>query len=430
MKNILLVNPWIYDFAAYDLWMKPWGLLKISAILKKNGFKVYLVDALDRQHPLINKNIQVSSNKTGKFCSEEVIKPLPIRNIPRKYKRYGLSCDNFIKALPEKPIDMILVSSGMTYWYPGVFEAIKLLKTKYGAPIVLGGIYASLMYKHAECNSGADYVIKNKELYKLADIIGKKCDFSFQNILNENIDYSWYPNAVYGVLRISLGCQFNCAYCAQKLLGPDFLLKSQEQALKEIEFLYKRNIRTFAFYDDALLADEDYITSYFEEIIGKGIKADFYTPNGLHARHISEKVATLMRKMTFINPILSLETSVDEKGKVWHDKVTKEELKRAVFFLKQAGYKDGEYTVYLLLGAPGSSLENVKESIDFVHFLGGKVSLSEFSPIPGARLAEKFTEALEEPLLQNNSVFPDFNQSEWKDVRLVKTYARKLNSNW
>ncbi|MBD3380022.1 MAG: B12-binding domain-containing radical SAM protein, partial [Candidatus Omnitrophica bacterium] len=51
MKNILIVNPWIYDFAAYDLWMKPWGLLKISSILKRNGFGVDLIDCLDRHHP-------------------------------------------------------------------------------------------------------------------------------------------------------------------------------------------------------------------------------------------------------------------------------------------------------------------------------------------------------------------------------------------
>ena len=31
---ILLINPWIYDFAAYDLWSKPLGLLYIAALLK------------------------------------------------------------------------------------------------------------------------------------------------------------------------------------------------------------------------------------------------------------------------------------------------------------------------------------------------------------------------------------------------------------
>jgi hypothetical protein len=32
-KSILLVNPWIHDFAAYDLWMKPLGLLYLGGIL-------------------------------------------------------------------------------------------------------------------------------------------------------------------------------------------------------------------------------------------------------------------------------------------------------------------------------------------------------------------------------------------------------------
>ena len=34
-RKILLVNPWIYDFAAYDLWVKPLGLLYIGATAKE-----------------------------------------------------------------------------------------------------------------------------------------------------------------------------------------------------------------------------------------------------------------------------------------------------------------------------------------------------------------------------------------------------------
>jgi len=35
--KILLINPWIYDFAAYDEWMKPLGLLYIASFLEKFG---------------------------------------------------------------------------------------------------------------------------------------------------------------------------------------------------------------------------------------------------------------------------------------------------------------------------------------------------------------------------------------------------------
>ncbi|MFC1549226.1 radical SAM protein, partial [Candidatus Omnitrophota bacterium] len=143
MKKILLVNPWIHDFAAYDLWIKPWGLLKISSILKDNGFDVYYTDVLDRHHPLLKKKTREYPDGTGKFFSEEIEKPRVFKDIPRKYKRYGLPLELFERSLPGEDIDLIFVTSVMTYWYPGVFEAIKILKRKYEkVPVILGGIYA------------------------------------------------------------------------------------------------------------------------------------------------------------------------------------------------------------------------------------------------------------------------------------------------
>ena len=431
MKKILLVNPWIYDFAAYDLWLKPWGLLKISSILKKNGFKVYYVDTLDRHHPLIKEKINDRADGTGKYLTEVIKQPDVFQDIPRKYKRYGLSLESFRKALPREDIDFILVSSSMTYWYQGVFQAIKMLRRVYkGVPVILGGTYASLCYSHAVEKSGADYVVKNNELNKLSLILGKECDFSFSNILDELIDYEYYHNSAYAVLRISLGCPFNCLYCAQKLLGPGFILKDKKSALKEIKMFCQRGIRNFAFYDDALLFNQDYISWYLEAIVKEvGQDVNFYTPNGLHAKFLTENIAGLMKKANFINPILSLETVNKGKEKLWHRKVTGEQLQKAISNLKKAGYKKGEYSVYLMLGAPGSNIEEVKEGVDFVHSLGARISLSEFSPIPGTKMAENFNGIDEEPLLQNNSFFPSFALSEWKDIHSVKEKAVCLNTS-
>ncbi len=431
MKKILIVNPWIYDFAAYDLWLKPWGFLKISSILKKAGFQLYYVDTLDRHHPLIKEKIKDRSDGTGKYLTEEIKQPDVFQNIPRKYKRYGLSLQYFIKALPQEDMDFILVSSSMTYWYQGVFQAIKTLKRVYqGVPVILGGTYASLCYSHAVEKSGADYVVKNNELDKLSLILGKKCDFSFSNILDELIDYEYYHNPAYAVLRISLGCPFNCLYCAQKLLGPGFMLKDKKSALKEIKLLYQRGIRNFAFYDDALLFNQDYIKWYLEAILKEiGQDMSFYTPNGLHAKFLSREIAKLMKEVNFVNPILSLETVNKGKEKLWHQKVTGEQLQKAISNLKEAGYKKGEYSVYLMLGAPGSNIKEVREGVEFVHSLGARISLSEFSPIPGTKMAENFNGINEEPLLQNNSFFPSFALSEWKDIHSVKEKAVCLNAS-
>ena len=48
--RILLVNPPIYDFTAYDFWARPYGLLRVAGHLRDRADLV-LVDFLDRLHP-------------------------------------------------------------------------------------------------------------------------------------------------------------------------------------------------------------------------------------------------------------------------------------------------------------------------------------------------------------------------------------------
>lgn len=47
MKKVLIINPWIYDFAAYDYWLKPLGLLYLASYLRKNNVEVMFLDCLD-----------------------------------------------------------------------------------------------------------------------------------------------------------------------------------------------------------------------------------------------------------------------------------------------------------------------------------------------------------------------------------------------
>ncbi|GIW82674.1 MAG: hypothetical protein KatS3mg105_4481 [Gemmatales bacterium] len=45
--KILLVNPPIYDFSAYDFWLKPYGMLRVAGYLRRHAeFKLF--DYLDR----------------------------------------------------------------------------------------------------------------------------------------------------------------------------------------------------------------------------------------------------------------------------------------------------------------------------------------------------------------------------------------------
>ena len=166
-RRVLLINPWIHDFAAYDLWCEPLGLLSIATWLRNAGAQVSFIDCLDRFHPKLLEKIPAdwSSRQReryfcGKFYKKRINPPEVIAHIDRNYFQYGLPEQLFFDSLiaEEKP-DICLITSMMTFWYPGTIHTIRSVKKVYPhLPIVVGGIYPTLCYEHAKHHLPADYI--------------------------------------------------------------------------------------------------------------------------------------------------------------------------------------------------------------------------------------------------------------------------------
>lgn len=438
IKRVLLVNPWIYDFACYDLFAKPIGFLKIARLLCNLGFKIDFIDCLDRFHP---EMVKLYSPKniygSGKYYYEIVDKPYVFKDIPRRYKRYGMPAVIFKNILRKiKNPDIILVTSGITYWYKGVFEAIEILKTQYPhTPIILGGIYATLCYRHALNLSGADFVFKGGDIKKLLTLMENilRRDLSYAQI-NFNIlspFYELYFHHPYIALRTSTGCPFKCSYCGWYLLEPKIFQRDPIQVCDEIIYFHRKlKVKNFAFYDDALLYNPDrHIKIMLKRLLQYKLPLNFYTPNGLNACFLDEELASLLKKANFIQPRLGLESSSLERQKLTGGKVDNRIITQAVNFLKNAGYSSSEIGIYLLMGLPGQSFEEIKESIYFAHSLKVRVYLEEYSPVPGttdfknAKLDENL-----DPLWHNNSVFPLYKGlREYKKFQKLKDLNHRLN---
>ena len=158
--SILLVNPPIYDFAAFDFWLKPLGMLSIAGkIANQCNFQIF--DFLDRKQGFYKDKPQFKSDDwgRGKFFSVKIQKPDALGKIPRYYQRFGVPGEIFVEFLKtHKPCDFVFVQTVMTYWYPGYQEVIREIKKYWPkAKIVLGGPYTKICQEHSK-DIGADFV--------------------------------------------------------------------------------------------------------------------------------------------------------------------------------------------------------------------------------------------------------------------------------
>jgi radical SAM superfamily enzyme YgiQ (UPF0313 family) len=441
-NRVLLIAPYIHDFAAYDLWLKPLGLLYLAAAVDKAGYEVRLVNCLDRLHPSASSVGGANRSRTdgcgrGKFSYEPIPKPKCLADVPRRYKRYGIPLEAFRRQLSEgPPPDAIGVGSMMTYWYGGVAETVEVAREVFpDVPVILGGVYATLCAEHAREHVGADAVVEGPGETKFIEILRRSVGDG-EEVRPDSLRpaYHLLGNLDSVSMLTSFGCPFSCAYCASKLLRRGFLQRPVKDVVDEIVW-YAREMRIndIAFYDDALLANPDqHIKPILREIIGKGLQLRLHTPNGLHANMIDRELAALMKAAGFASVRLSIESVHEVRLKDSCAKVTPEGFTAAMSNLFSAGFAPGSIEAYVLMGAPGQRPEEVEETMRFAHENGGAIRLADFSPIPGTGYFDAAVETYgldpAEPLLQNSSALPHIVPGLLDQYQKLKTLARSLNS--
>ncbi|UCD89618.1 MAG: radical SAM protein, partial [Desulfobacterales bacterium] len=371
--HILLINPWIHDFAAYDFWAKPLGLLTLASILRKHGYHVTYIDCLDRFHPKDPHPKADAKHGRGSYLKTRIPKPAGLEDIPRNFCRYGIKKQWLIKDLLGIPKpNLVLVTSLMTYWYSGVQETIDVIKSIFfDVPIVVGGTYASLCKDHAINHLNADQIITGPGEQCILDLAEKYTGFSVRPAFDAD-DLETYPypafelqrKIAYVPLTTSRGCPYRCKYCASHLLNKKRMVRQPMSVVEEIKYWHNHfKVRDFAFYDDALLVDsEHHAMPMLEGIIKAGLNVHFHTPNAIHIREISKSIAHLMFQAGFKTLRLGLETAVFEQRLGLDKKLTDHEFRRAVSYLTDAGFNRDMMGAYLLIGLPGQKLEAIVDS--------------------------------------------------------------------
>jgi hypothetical protein len=421
--NILLVNPPIYDFSAYDFWLKPYGLLRVAGFLR-GQVAMRLFDYLDRYHPGAALPVRSDPWGRGPFMAEVLPKPAPLAWLPRHYRRYGIPRQYFRDLLAtDGPFAVALIQTGMTYWYPGVREVIEDIRAySPQTTIVLGGVYATLCPQHAN-GLGADLVIEKSHLEPLWQLLG------VTPRLEEPPLWEAYPTLQVGTLKLTDGCPFRCTYCSVPQVYPPFQARPPTHAMAELTWLCQRGVCNIAFYDDALLfRPEQILLPFLQEVRRRDIEVHFHTPNALNARFMTPAVASAMVQAGFKTFYLGFESTAYQWQRRTGGKVYADELARAVEHLVKAGAAPHHITAYLIIAHPFATQQDIDASMQYAHSLGMRLMLSEFSPIPGTPDGERCRQwvDLDEPLWHNKTAFTA-HLLGLPEVQRLKRLCRQLN---
>jgi len=449
--KILLVNPYIYDFTAYDLWLRPLGLLYIAAVLKKyTNCELYWLDTLDRFQegaystgdPALKRS---KANGRGKYHREIVEKPPIYEKTPRPYARYGIPLETSREKMDQIPaVDMILVTTLMTYWIDGIRFTIDALRERFPtAKIVIGGILPGLVHvDRLRTLIEADCFVNGYGEDKILEIIKADGGMVYSHPDFSNIDDIPYPAVEFLSSRdflpllTSRGCPFRCTYCASEILNEKFLERSPGKILDEIYYMHHTyGTQHFVVFDDALLVNKRKRFLKVFHKVSETLKVNFHTPNGLHVSEIDRETAEVLFNSGFKTLRLSFESTTSEILSKSSNKVTVRQMIDAVKNLEAAGYERKDIAVYLLFGVPGQRLQQIEEDLQFVKNLGVTPHLSYFSPVPGTidfvNLQKSGVLAAPVNLYETNKIFFVYNKSNFshEEIEYIKDQAAGLQNH-
>ncbi len=457
-RRALLIVPPLYDFAAYDLFSKPLGLMRVGSWLERYGWETVMVNALDHRDPASRRRWGAprrAADGTGKFFRQRRGFPAELRPEGPRFARYGISEESFEghlwEVLAGGRTDAVFVTTGMTYWYPGVREAVETVRRlDPRVPVVCGGVYAALMPDHCRAVCGADYAVAGDWGALAGWAENRGLDLPGAGPEGE---YRWYGAvpAEAGVLQLNRGCPNRCRYCASRILEPRFSSGGVETALGITEELAVcRGTRNFAFYDDALLvAPEEGLLPFLEGLERRwgrrtaegGLfpqRGDlrFFLPNAVHMSRLSPELLGRMEAAGFQEYRMGFESASGDFHARMDGKVDGGSLDRCVEAFREAGVSLGKAAVYVLAGLPGQDPGEVEASVRFAAARGVKVRLAQYSPVPGTSLWEESCRLsrfplAEEPLYHSNTFFPleseAFSRAELERLKgLVRDLNRRM----
>lgn len=381
--KVLLINPPtttdVETAKVIGLKAPPLGLAYLAAVLEREGYDVKILDS-----PVLDHSFE---------------------DVKREVKK----------------LDPDLV--GVTSTTPTIYDAMKTVKTvkeaKDNAFTIMGGAHPTFMPRETllECPDLDAVAIGEGEI-TLLELVralgsgsslggvrgiafkrGREVVFTPPRPPIENLDSLPFPARhllpmdkymVFGKrtfianVMSSRGCPYNCIFCSSSLMfGKKYRARSPSNVADEVEELVnKYKVKHIEFADDNFTFDQRRAINIAKEFLKRGL--DVVWACGARVDNISRELLYWLKKAGCYMIYVGVESGVQRVLNILRKGIKIDQVVRAVKMIKEFGI---EVTGSFIIGAPGETRKDVKETVKFAKKLD--IDFAQFTvmtPYPGTHI--------------------------------------------
>ncbi|MEN9625935.1 MAG: hypothetical protein RL557_263 [archaeon] len=195
-----------------------------------------------------------------------------------------------------------------------------------------------------------------------------------------------YP---FATMMTSRGCPYSCTFCSNfRTQGKQFRFRSPENVVAEIgELVNKYGVKEINIIDDNFTFMPGRVKEICNLLIERKYDVILKTGNGIRADRVSLPMLRHMKKAGFYLVAFGIESGNPEILKKMRKGETREQIKQAVNWAKQAGLiTEG----FFMFGNEGEGPKEMRETIEFAKELDLNIAQFQvYTPVPGSPLYEK-----------------------------------------
>lgn len=366
----------------------PIAMASVAAVLEKKGHGVMIID----------------SPTEGWENLEELD--------ATKY-RVGLNAEVIAGRIKDWKPDVVIVEVPFSGWSKTAFEVVSTAKrVNKDITVVLFGLHPSSRPEACLNDSEADFVVVGEPEVTIEELVvalgAKNSDYQAINGLGyrENgkvkltakrafiqdldtlplparhlLPMRVYAEAVkqnplrgeitkpYTIVVTSRGCPFNCVFCTHCIVwGKQWRPRSPKNVVDEVEHVLKTyGIKQIDFADDNMTWNPQRMAQICDLIVERGLKFDWFTPNGVRADTLNEALLRKMKKAGCKKIRVAPESGVQRVvSDIAKKNLDLKKVEDAIVAAKKVGIKVG---CFFVMGLIGETKADIEETIRYAYKL-------------------------------------------------------------